>query len=199
MGGSPRRANSGESVVRKSIDALSSKKHESHQTGRDHSWKIAGAHVVFYKMVCTRVDKKGGAADVQAVLLYKRTQDAPVHRGFWALFGGELKEQEHPKSVLRREVEEELDAGGLEKDLQGLSPLCFVNIPSKQEPRSIQYFTAPLNMEMDNLRLKRSREGKVEKVEGEGLGWFSEEEIHHLTIRPEDREALARFFGWTLP
>jgi hypothetical protein len=44
---------------------------------------------------------------------------------------------------------------------------------------------------MDDLRLRRMN-GK--KVEGEGLGWFTAEEIHHLNVRPEDRTAINHFF-----
>jgi hypothetical protein len=44
---------------------------------------------------------------------------------------------------------------------------------------------------MDKLRLRPDKKGVVE---GEGLGWFTAEEIHHLTVRPEDRIAIDYFF-----
>jgi hypothetical protein len=45
---------------------------------------------------------------------------------------------------------------------------------------------------MDRLTLRyNSAEGKVE---GEGLGWFTAEEIHHVWLRPEDRIAVEQFF-----
>jgi hypothetical protein len=31
-------------------------------------------------------------------------------------------------------------------------------------------------------------------VEGEGLGWFTAEEVNHIWLRPEDRVAVEKFF-----
>jgi hypothetical protein len=45
---------------------------------------------------------------------------------------------------------------------------------------------------MDKLTLRRN--SKEDFVEGQGLGWFSAEEVHHLVLRPEDRIAIAAFF-----
>jgi hypothetical protein len=59
-------------------------------------------------------------------------------------------------------------------------------------PLGVRYFSAELNYDMDCLTLKRNaHEGKVE---GEGLGWFTAEEIGHLMVRPEDRSAISTFF-----
>jgi len=48
----------------------------------------------------------------------------------------------------------------------------------------------PMDVPLYELSLRRWRG----KVEGEGLGWFTAEEIHHLDVRPEDRAAINHFF-----
>ncbi len=155
------------------------------------SMKIVGAHVVFHRMVNTPFDKDGKQRSMPAVLLYKRTQDAPIHPSYWALIGGCPERQENPKSALCREAREELKAGGLEQALECLKNLCRVDMLTEQGKVSIEYFTVPLNEDMDTLKLLRNPNGKVE---GEGLAWFTEEEVHHLHMRPEDRQALNTFF-----
>jgi hypothetical protein len=45
---------------------------------------------------------------------------------------------------------------------------------------------------MDKLTLRYNSEEK--KVEGEGLGWFTAEEVNHMWLRPEDRVAVEKFF-----
>ena len=55
----------------------------------------------------------------------------------------------------------------------------------------VSYFKAPLNEDMDSLRLRRTEE----KVEGQGIAWFTKEEIQHLSMRAEDRTALNFFFA----
>ena len=158
--------------------------------------KISGAHIVLHKLVRTGKYKKNMKCiqdEIQAVLLCKRTQDAPMHPGYWSLFGGKLKPKEEPEQAVRRELEEELEITG--QSLQGMKQLCNVSITRKQGTRSISYLSSPLDVYMDGLRLKRNK--KEKKVEGEGLGWFTAEEVHHLTMRPEDRIAVTKFFRET--
>jgi len=45
---------------------------------------------------------------------------------------------------------------------------------------------------MDKLTLTYNSAER--KVEGEGLGWFTAEEIHHMWLSPEDRVAVEKFF-----
>ena len=146
--------------------------------------KVSGAHVVFHKLLRTGKDA------IQAVLLCKRTQDAPIHPGYWSLFGGRVKAKETPERAVRREVEEELEITS--KHIQKTEWLCDVEIIRKEGKRTITYFKSPLDVDMDKLRLKRNK--KEKKVEGEGLGWFTAEEVHHLMMRPEDRTAVTTFF-----
>jgi len=146
--------------------------------------KINGAHVVFYRLL--PIDHDGSQR--LAVLLYKRTQDAPIHPGYWALFGGKLCKHESAKDAVIREIEEELEIKN--GDLQEMIPLCDVKFSRVGDVR-IRYFSLPLNFDMDKLCLKYSK--KEKKVEGEGIGWFTAEETHSLMIRPEDRIAVDEF------
>ena len=146
-----------------------------------------GAHIVLHKMVPTP-----GKQKIQAVLLYKRTQNAPVHPGYWGLFGGRLKNNEDPLKGLQREIAEEMEVTGMQQDwLKNAKHLTDLSIVRDEKELSVRYFEAPLDRDMDSLRLKRNKN----KVEGEGLGWFTEEEIQHIWLRPEDRTALTKFFS----
>jgi 8-oxo-dGTP pyrophosphatase MutT (NUDIX family) len=163
----------------------------------------AGAHVVLHKLLRTSCDKKHRNAKddtdanknyVQVVLLYKRTHDAPIHPGHWALFGGKLKDNEKPKAAAKREVNEELAIDQVAVALDGnkLKALCNVKIARRDGSFWISYFSSLLDVGIDKLTLRPNPENS--KVEGEGLGWFDAEDIHHLPLRPEDRFALIEFF-----
>jgi 8-oxo-dGTP pyrophosphatase MutT (NUDIX family) len=126
-----------------------------------------------------------------AVLLCKRTLDAPVHPAYWALFGGRIDPGEQPKHAALREVQEEL---GLSRRQVKLADLCDVRIrrDDGSDALTLRYFHSALALDMDCLTLRRS--SKEAKVEGQGLGWFTAEEIHHMVVRPEDRIAIDTFF-----
>jgi 8-oxo-dGTP pyrophosphatase MutT (NUDIX family) len=114
-----------------------------------------------------------------------------MHPGYWGLFGGRLDDDENPKEAAIREVREEL---GIELREANVKALCDVKIQrgNARGVLGVRYFSAELNYDMDCLTLKRNaHEGKVE---GEGLGWFTAEEIGHLIVRPEDRTAVSTFF-----
>jgi 8-oxo-dGTP pyrophosphatase MutT (NUDIX family) len=131
---------------------------------------VAGAHVVLYRKV-----RNGGGSLVPAVLLVKRTQDAPSHPGHWGLVGGTLEAGETPKAGLLREIREELAH-------------LLLRITS-----TLTYYRAHLPEDLDTLRLKRGRPER--KVEGEGLSWFIEAEVRRLAMRPEDRTAVGKYFS----
>ena len=145
--------------------------------------KIGGAHIVFHRLLST---SKCNPYFVRAVLLTKRTLDAPMHPGYWGLVGGTVQSGEHPRKAALREADEEL---GIKPRI--LQTLCDVSV-DHGERNGVRYFTSALDLDMDKLTLKRNLEEN--KVEGEGLGWFSAEEVHHLMLRPEDRTAIATFF-----
>ncbi|MFL5245256.1 MAG: NUDIX domain-containing protein [Gemmataceae bacterium] len=155
----------------------------------DNTTKVAGAHVVFYRVLKTCCCEARHES-VRAIMLCKRTQDAPTHPGYWALFGGKLNNaEETPKDAAKREVEEELGLILEARRLEELGPpVCVARADGAC---SIQYFHYLLDYDLDKLTLRPNRKGKVE---GEGLGWFTAEEIHHLMVRPEDRIAVDNFF-----
>src|SRR5262245_6397840 len=148
--------------------------------------KILGAHVIFHRLLRTT-----SIWSVCAVLLCKRTQDAPMYAGYWGLIGGTLDHGEDPASGALREVEEEL---GIPRSGLALQFLCDVRIQRKADLCEIgdRYFTAPLDRGMDKLTLAYNSAER--KVEGEGLGWFTAEEVSHMWLRPEDRAAVEKFF-----
>jgi 8-oxo-dGTP pyrophosphatase MutT (NUDIX family) len=45
---------------------------------------------------------------VCAILLCKRTHDAPIYPAHWSVFGGWVEKREQPKDAAIREVHEEL-------------------------------------------------------------------------------------------
>lgn len=137
---------------------------------------MAGAHVVFYR----RIRNKRGSL-TPAVLLMKRTLDAPSHPGHWGLVGGTLEPGETPREGLLREIEEELEHARPVR----LQPLW--------QTTNLTYYKAHLPEDMDTLRLRRSTAD--EKVEGEGLGWFTAAEVRRLPMRPEDRMAVRKYFS----
>ena len=114
-----------------------------------------------------------------------------MHSGYWGLIGGKLDVGEEPRAAALREVEEEL---GIASSEIALKSLCDIRIrrDAGSDKIGARYFVATLDLGMDKLSLRyNAEEGKVE---GEGLGWFTAEEIHHMWLRPEDRTAVARFF-----
>jgi 8-oxo-dGTP pyrophosphatase MutT (NUDIX family) len=147
--------------------------------------KIGGAHIVFHRLLRTSKTKPH---QVRTVLLTKRTLDAPTHPGYWGLVGGTVDPGESAKDAAVREAGEEL----------GITPasmkfLCDVRVDhGGRKASGVKYFSAPLDLDMDKLTLKRNSED--DRVEAEGIAWFSAEEIHHIIVRPEDRIAIATFF-----
>lgn len=153
---------------------------------------ISGAHVVLYRILNgpgTRWENRPGDPTVRAVLLCKRTLDAPVHPGYWGLFGGMVDSAETPRTAVFREVYEELKINLPEKPLESL---CDVRTERAGGTVFVSYFMCPLPLDMDELTLRRHKG----RVEGEGLAWFDADEVHHLKIRPEDRIALEHFFHY---
>ena len=148
--------------------------------------KIGGAHIVFHRLLKTSKNKP--YPFVSAVLLSKRTLDAPMHPGYWGLIGGTRDVGESPKDAALREAWEELG----EKP-KSMKFLCNVRVDhGRGNASAVRYFSAALDLDMDRLTLRRNSDDK--RVEAEGLAWFSAEEIHHIMIRPEDRVAISTFF-----
>jgi 8-oxo-dGTP pyrophosphatase MutT (NUDIX family) len=106
------------------------------------------------------------------------------------MFDGKLEQGEDSIAAVIREVEEELDIKLKKEDLHKLSTVKVARVGQSPE---IDYFSYLLSLDLSQLILQpHPPDGKAE---GEGIGWFSAEEIHHLLIRPEDRIAITSFFG----
>jgi len=149
--------------------------------------KIAGAHVVFHRLL-----KTSSRHSLCAVLLCKRTQSAPTYPGYWSLFGGSVDSGERARQAAVREIREEL---GISLRAERLNALCDIRIQrGKDRPvLGVRFFSSALDVDMDRLTLKRHPDDEM--VEGEGLGWFTAGEIHHMMVRPEDRAAIGIFFA----
>ena len=81
---------------------------------------VKGAHVVFHRILKVSPEGVSPEKSVQAILLCKRTQDAPIHPGYWGRFGGTVDNGEAPAEAAKREVREELKlCQGLELDAVG--------------------------------------------------------------------------------
>jgi 8-oxo-dGTP diphosphatase len=146
---------------------------------------ISGAQVLLHRMIATHSQHT-----LCAVLLCKRTHDAPIFPGYWSLFGGWVEKGEDAKEAAIREVQEELGIALPRSRLKHLSDVLLQRGTPK--PTSVRYFSCPLDLEMDGLRLQRNRE--EDKVEAEALGWFTAEEINHLLVKPADRSAIDLFY-----
>lgn len=172
--------------------------------------KFEGAHIVLHRLLDVNLSENcKGEPDhdrVQAILLFKRGQTAPVHARLWSLVGGKPKKKpkETPEEAAIREMKEELKICDESKyPKKGtLKNLAEVGIVRQDGKQWIKYFSFQLDLEMDRLRLRRSapEEKELRKhfpyglVESEGLSWFTAEEIHQLPMRPEDRIAINKFF-----
>src|SRR6266404_5229130 len=140
-----------------------------------------GAHVVFYRKLKTFQGRR-----VPAILLAKRTLDAPTAPGCWSLIGGRIEPDEKPIETALRESREEL----FHRSRLRLRFLCKIKRRRNGQTYIVYFFLAPLNEDMDTLRLKRSTEGR-RIVEGGGLGWFTKAEIRSLRVRQQDRPAIS--------
>jgi hypothetical protein len=101
-----------------------------------------------------------------------------------------MGKNESPMQTVQRELTEELKANKIDFDKYKMKKVIDVSIVRENVKRTVRYFSAPLQIDMDELSLRKWQG----KVEGVGLGWFIAEEIHHLNVRPEDRAAINRFF-----
>lgn len=147
-----------------------------------------GAHVVFYREL--RMNPEGKF--VLAVLLCKRTQDAPNDPGLWSLFGGQLDDKDNgdPECAVRREIQEELKTIDVNLGTLEMEELDVASVRGC----TVTYFKAHLNIGMNMMRLRWNMEHN--KVEGEGIGWFTEKEVQELKekMRQEDYAAITKFF-----
>lgn len=129
---------------------------------------------------------EGGASIIfyvgDQVLLQKRTTDAPIWPSRWGTFGGHIEDGETPDQAAVREIGEEL---GIDVDPGSIETLCEFPIEIIDIPGDLYFFTAPLPVELDQIKL----------MEGAGFGLFSEDEIEGLSMIPGAKRAVRRLFS----
>ena len=102
-------------------------------------------------------------------ILLARRPKGKKRAGLWEFPGGKLEPQEGPEEALKRELREEL---GVEVSV--LKRLAEVDFDYPEVPiRLMGYFC-------------RLEEGEPRPLEGQGLGWFSPEEVEGLKLAPAD-------------
>jgi 8-oxo-dGTP diphosphatase len=116
------------------------------------------------------------------VLLQHRDNKASWDPGLWGIFGGQIEKGETPKIAAKRELKEEL---GIE--LNNLSFFRKYEIKREKGIYEAFFFTAPLTISVEEL--------KKQQKEGQGLGFFSLEEIKDLKIMDLAKMALNDFFN----
>lgn len=180
--------------IRKNYQGKATMRRDTSGKKKGISHNIKGAHVILFTLlrILTK-DKKGNYKEdaIQAILLCKRTQDALIHPGYWALFGGRC-DGKQPQATIRMEIKEELEITGINPEKFRMKKICDILIRRKKGSSLIRYYKMPLDVGVHKLKLKWNKDEK--KVEGEGIGWFTAEEINHMMIRPEDRLAIGEFF-----
>lgn len=109
-------------------------------------------------------------------LLQHRTEDAPRHPGYWGFFGGHIEEGETPEQAMIRETKEELDIDVVDYTLT-IQQRYVHDLATEGGERWI--YTAPFE-----------KQGPITQHEGQGMGWYSLDEIDTIKIAPHHKEAL---------
>ena len=117
------------------------------------------------------------------VLLQHRTEDAPEKPGMWSFFGGAVEVGESPSDTAARELREEL--------CLFLTPhLVLFGTEVIRDADAVirtRYFFIG-HTDYDELWLRKYQQ------EGQGLGFFDEEESNALHMDEQDRLVLLMYF-----
>lgn len=109
------------------------------------------------------------------LLLQHRSMDTPRMPGYWAFFGGSIDEGETPIEAIRREAYEELQ--------------CTL-----KDPKCIFEQDFELDVAAGHMRVYVDAyfEDKHALVlqEGQGWGWYTQEEIKNLKMIEHDRRVI---------
>ena len=104
------------------------------------------------------------------------------HGGLWEFPGGKVEVSEKPTESLVRELKEELGIKAVGTDLM---PLTFAQSEADSDQKSIVIL----------LYRIASWQGEPQALEGEGIGWFTPDEVMELDKPPLDVELAARLFA----
>jgi len=112
------------------------------------------------------------------LLLQHRTCDTPRLPGYWAFFGGKVEENETPKAAVIREAKEELN--------------CRITIPELVIEKN---FILPGVQEGHMYVFVEAYFGdkaQLQLCEGQGWGWFTEDETTQLQMIDHDRDVIKK-------
>ncbi len=107
------------------------------------------------------------------ILLQHRDGNTTHKPNKWAFFGGHIEEGEEPSVAAAREFMEELGVL-IENPIHTLT-IMYADMEGLTEKH---FFTTDLDESAESLRAKQT--------EGDGLGWFSREELRGLDMSQED-------------
>ncbi|QIG55301.1 (deoxy)nucleoside triphosphate pyrophosphohydrolase [Altererythrobacter sp. BO-6] len=114
--------------------------------------------------------------------LMHRRPFAKQHGGLWEFPGGKVEVSEKPTESLVRELQEEL---GIIVNGSELAPLIFAQSEAETSQNSIVIL----------LYRIEAWQGEPQALEGEGIGWFTPDEVMELDKPPLDVELAARLFA----
>lgn len=101
------------------------------------------------------------------ILMQHRDKDAPTNPDMWGLFGGHIREEEKPIEAAFREIEEELGLKVAKLDLFKRYDLIHIN-------REVFIYAGQTNIALEQL--------KKQQTEGQGVGFFSLEELKDMKV-----------------
>ena len=108
------------------------------------------------------------------VLLQHRSPEASYYPNHWGFFGGGIETNEKPEKALRREAKEELQL-----DLGEVNLFKRYEIKEEGGIRERFLYILPTEFTLDKL--------KSQQQEGDGIGFFSLNEVKKLKINPHTR------------
>lgn len=106
------------------------------------------------------------------ILLQHRTDDALRLPGYWAFFGGGMKQGENPTEALKREIREELSYL-----VQNPNFLLAQKVRDEENDSDNTKYVFVEKYQGQSLQLG----------EGQAMGWFLPEETHALKMVDHDR------------
>lgn len=108
------------------------------------------------------------------VLLQHRSSEAVYYPGYWGFFGGGIESGETPEKALKREIMEELEIN--------IDSARFFKRYEIEEEKGVYerfLYLLPINISFKRL--------KSQLREGDGIGFFSLDEVNKLKINPYTR------------